>query len=251
MAGELLRLDRVSAGYQDIRALWDVDLTVRAGEITVLLGPNGAGKTTVLSTIAGLLRASSGRIELDGRDITRVPTHLRTRLGVGLVQENKRIFRRRTVEQNLLLGGFWRYDHRRELMDAIEVEYDRFPILRERRTRAAGTLSGGEQQMLAISQVLVAKPKILMLDEPSAGLAPEIARRVLSAVAGLRTTGLGVVLVEQVVHGPLEIADSIGVLELGRIVLLKAKSDIADIGEIERSYFGDYGPDDAARRGAS
>lgn len=241
MTDEVLRLEDVSAGYDDLRALWDINLSVRSGEITVLLGPNGAGKTTLLSTIAGLLRTYSGKILFEGRDVTTLQAHTRARLGLGLVQENKRIFRRRTVEENLMIGGFWRYRRRRDLRAAIEAEYDRFPILRERRDKPAGTLSGGEQQMLAISQVVLAKPRVLMLDEPSAGLAPEIVRRVFSAVAALRDSGMAIILVEQVVHGPLEIADTIGVLDLGRLVLFKAKRDIEDISEIERLYFGEAG----------
>jgi branched-chain amino acid transport system ATP-binding protein len=235
---ELLRLEHVSAGYHDIRAVWDLDLSVRSGEVFVLLGRNGAGKTTVLSTIAGLLRATTGTVTLEGRDITRQSTPARTRLGIGLVQENKRIFRRRTVEENLILGAFWRYRTRRELQGAVDAEYERFPILRQRRARVAGTLSGGEQQMLAIAQVLVAKPKVLMLDEPSAGLAPEIVGRVLRTIANLRETGMGILLVEQMIHGALEIADTIGVLELGRLAMNKPRRDIQDIDEIQRLYFG-------------
>jgi branched-chain amino acid transport system ATP-binding protein len=159
-------------------------------------------------------------------------------LGIGLVQENKRIFRRRTVEENLILGAFWRYRTRRELLGAVDAEYERFPILRQRRARVAGTLSGGEQQMLAIAQVLVAKPKVLMLDEPSAGLAPEIVGRVLRTIANLRETGMGILLVEQMIHGALEIADTIGVLELGRLAMSKPRRDIQDIDEIQRLYFG-------------
>lgn len=237
MSEGLLRVENVSAGYNDIRALWDVSLTVQKGEITVLLGRNGAGKTTLLSTIAGLLRATSGKIFLGDRDLTGLPANKRARGGVGLVQENKRIFRRRTVEENLQLGGFWRHRGKQRFAEAVEREYARFPILEERRTWQAGRLSGGEQQMLAISQALMAEPSVLMLDEPSAGLAPEILNRVWSAVAELRDAGLAIVLVEQVVHGPLEMADTVGVLELGRLVTLRPKSEIEGLDEIQKIYF--------------
>jgi branched-chain amino acid transport system ATP-binding protein len=246
MSAELLRIEGVSAGYHDIRALWEVSLTVRAGEVSVLLGRNGAGKTTLLSTVAGLLRATTGRIVLDGQDLTGLPAHKRARAGLGLVQENKRIFRRRTVEENLQLGAFWRYRSKQQLADAMEREYERFPILHERRSWQAGRLSGGEQQMLAISQALVAQPSVLMLDEPSAGLAPEIMNRVWAAVADLRDAGLAIILVEQVVHGPLEIADTVGVLELGRLVMSRRKDELKDLDEIQRVYFSGATTSDTA-----
>jgi branched-chain amino acid transport system ATP-binding protein len=228
----------LTAGYGDIRALWDLSLTVRAGEITVLFGRNGAGKTTALSTISGILKANAGSIRFNGRDVTSTPVHQRVRLGIALVQENKRIFRRRSVEENLRLGGFWRYPRKRDLSAAMEREFERFPILQERRRLPASTLSGGEQQMLAISQALLAQPSVLMLDEPSAGLAPEIVNRVLKAILELKEQGLGILLVEQLVHQALQIANHVGVLELGRLAMSKPANEVGGASEIQAVYFG-------------
>jgi branched-chain amino acid transport system ATP-binding protein len=236
--GSALRVDNLYAGYGDIMAVSGVSLAVNRGEIVVLFGANGAGKTTTLSAIAGIVHVKSGQIVLDERDVTSVPVHRRVRLGVGLVQENKRIFRRRTVEQNLKLGCFWRYSRKEEIRAALEREFDRFPILRERRKNMAATLSGGEQQMLAISQALVARPTVLMLDEPSAGLAPEVVGRVFNSIAELKEEGMAILMVEQLVHQSLRIADRVGVLELGRVVLMQPASEISDVSEIQSLYFG-------------
>lgn len=238
MADPLLAIEGLTAGYGDIGALWDLSLSVRAGEITVLFGRNGAGKTTALSTIAGILKATAGSIRLNGKEITSAPVHRRVRLGLALVQENKRIFRQRSVEENLRLGGFWRYPKKRELLAAMDREFERFPILNERRQLPASALSGGEQQMLAISQALLAEPSVLMLDEPSAGLAPEIVSRVLKAISDLKEQGLGILLIEQLVHQSLQIADQVTVLELGRLAMSKPASEVKGASDIEAVYFG-------------
>lgn len=216
MTKPLLEVKGVSSGYKDVRALWDVDLTASVGQVTVVFGRNGAGKTTLLSTIAGLLTANSGSITFDGQDVTRQPAHNRSRAGIALVQENKRIFKQRTVDENLVLGG-----HalpRNELKSALNRAYEQFPVLGERRRDLAGALSGGQQQMLGIAQALMPAPRVVMLDEPSMGLAPAIVARLLDVVRRLKSEGLAIVLVEQLVNTAMSVADHVNVLDQGRVV---------------------------------
>ncbi|MFF3671808.1 ABC transporter ATP-binding protein [Microtetraspora malaysiensis] len=242
----MLSVTGVTGGYGDLRVLWDVEVTVRPGRITVVLGRNGAGKTSLLSAVAGLLpTVSQGRIELEGQDLAAAPAHLRVRSGLALVQENKRVFRARTVEENLLLGGYTlggfglRRGARRA---ALEQAYERFPVLWERRRALAGSLSGGQQQMLAIGQALMPGPKLLMLDEPSAGLAPSIVNEVLTMVAALRDQeGLSILLVEQRIEHALEIADDVAVMENGRIITAGPKSAFDDGAVIREVYLGRSG----------
>ena len=235
MNDNLLEVREIAGGYGDLRVLWDVSLTVQAGKATVLLGRNGAGKSTLLFTIAGLLRPASGSICFRGQEITKsAPAH-RTRMGIGFVQENKRVFKRRTVEQNLQLGGHTM--PRKQVKPACEAAYDRFPILGKRRKQLAGALSGGQQQMLAIAQALMPGPALLMLDEPSAGLAPVIVQEVLEAVTALKASGLGILLVEQLVDQALSVADHVAVMEHGRVV---SRSDGAapDLETLRDIYLG-------------
>jgi branched-chain amino acid transport system ATP-binding protein len=231
MSDALLDVRALGAGYGDLRVLWDVSLTVRPGHATVVLGRNGAGKTTLLSTIAGLLRAPAGSVHFLGTDVTRTTAPARTRLGIAFVQENKRVFKRRTVEQNLRLGAYML--PRKEARAAIEPAYERFPILKKKRKEAAGALSGGQQQMLAIAQALMPDPKLLMLDEPSAGLAPVIVQEVLETVSALKASGLGLLLVEQLVDQALSVADDIVVIEHGR-----AAAGTADRAALRDTYLG-------------
>lgn len=233
----LLDVENLSSGYGDIRALWDVTLEVEPGRATVVLGRNGAGKTTLLSAIAGLLPPWTGAIRFDGRDITRERAHQRVKLGFSLVQEGKRVFRKRTVEENLRLAGYATLP-RRAIASAVEQQFERFPILKQRRNLAAATLSGGEQQMLAIAQALIPRPRLLMLDEPTAGLAPTVLHRVFDTIAGLKEEGFAILLVEQVVHAALQIADDVYVLELGRVAYRAGKTEAQDIKSIEDVYFG-------------
>ncbi|WP_405148227.1 ABC transporter ATP-binding protein [Sphaerisporangium sp. NBC_01403] len=232
----------ITGGYGDLRVLWGVDAAVRAGKITVVLGRNGAGKTSLLCAIAGLLpNVGQGKVELDGQDISGARAHRRIRAGLALVQENKRVFHARSVEENLLLGGYLlpgrglRSPARRE---ALEQAYQRFPLLKERRRVPAGSLSGGQQQMLAIGQALMPGPKLLMLDEPSAGLAPAIVNEVLAMVSALRDEGLSILLVEQRIEHALEIADDVAVMENGRIVAAGPKSEFDDGAVIREVYLG-------------
>ncbi|MFF0575871.1 ABC transporter ATP-binding protein [Streptosporangium saharense] len=235
----------VTGGYGDLRVLWGVDVAVRPGRTTVVLGRNGAGKTSLLCAVAGLLpTVSQGTVTLDGRDLGGVPAHRRVRAGLALVQENKRVFHARTVEENLLLGGYalgglsLRSTARRA---ALEQAYQRFPILAERRRAPAGSLSGGQQQMLAIGQALMPGPKLLMLDEPSAGLAPAIVDEVLTMVAALRDEGLSILLVEQRVENALAIADDVVVMENGRVVTSGPKAGFDDGAVIREVYLGRSG----------
>ena len=214
-----LQLTGVTSGYGDIIVVRELSFEARPGEILALLGRNGAGKTTTLRTIAGLIRSTSGTISLDGRSITAQPPYRRAAAGVAFVQEGKRIFRNRTVEDNLVLGAFVTKLKRRQLTERLDVAYTRFPILGERRRLAAGSLSGGQQQMLSIAQALMREPTVLLLDEPSAGLAPAIVGEVFDVVGRLRDEGLAMVLVEQSVGWATSVADKIVVIELGERLL--------------------------------
>lgn len=235
MTDPILEIERLHAGYGDLRVLHSVSLSAIPGRCTVVLGANGAGKTTLLSTIAGVLKAQAGSIRAAGRDLTRMPAHRRMDLGVALVQEGKRIFHQRTVLENLQIGG--RSLSGPERVCAVERAFDRFPTLREKSAQRAGALSGGQQQMLAIAQALIPEPDVLMLDEPSAGLAPIIVKDVLSTVQRLKAEGKAVILVEQLVAEALSVADRVLVLDRGRIVIDRAVEDI-DADEIKQVYLG-------------
>jgi branched-chain amino acid transport system ATP-binding protein len=188
-AGTLLRVENLRSGYGPIEALKGVSLEVRPGEIVTLVGANGAGKTTLLMTISGLIRPRAGRIAFDGADITGRPSHRITRLGIGQSPEGRKIFPRLTVLENLEMGAFTRTD-RNEIRQTLERSFELFPILKERRSQAGGTLSGGEQQMLAIARALMAKPRLLLLDEPSLGLAPMLVIRIFDAIRDLNRQGM-------------------------------------------------------------
>jgi branched-chain amino acid transport system ATP-binding protein len=208
----------LTCGYGDITVVRELSFEARAGEVLALLGRNGAGKTTTLKAVSGLVRSTSGRITVGGRDITSVAPYRRIAHGLAFVQEGKRIFRERTVEENLVLGLFAVRGRRRLLPDRLDEAYARFPILGEKRDLPAGSLSGGQQQMLSIAQALTRRPSILLLDEPSAGLAPAIVGEVYEVIAALRDDGMTVVLVEQAVGWAASVADRIAVLETGRKV---------------------------------
>jgi branched-chain amino acid transport system ATP-binding protein len=236
--GVVLSVRNLATGYGDLKVIWDVSLDVRAGAVSALLGRNGAGKSTTLRALSGLNRVSSGSILFNGEDVTRDSAPRRIRKGMGIVQENKRIFRRRTVEENLMLGGYTRRLRRNPLREATEEIYEIFPPLRERARTVAGQLSGGQQQMLAIGQALMSRPLLLMLDEPSAGLAPAIVAEVVNTVAALKSTGLGILLVEQSVEAAMAVADHVTVLDVGRVVMDGAASEIDDMAVLKDAYFG-------------
>jgi branched-chain amino acid transport system ATP-binding protein len=212
----MLEVRDLSVSYGDLRVLWGVSLRVGAGELVALIGPNGAGKTTALKAIAGLLPVDGGQVTLDGASLLGEPPYTRIRRGLSLVPEGRGLFPAMTVRENLELGGF-AVPPPDGLRAAIDRVSTLFPILAARRGQLAGTLSGGEQQMLAIAMALLSRPRLLVLDEPSLGLAPVVVDQLYQAVAGLRRDGLTILLVEQQVFLALELADRAYVLETGRI----------------------------------
>lgn len=234
----LLDLRGLCVSYGPVEAVHQVDLDVRAGEIVTVIGPNGAGKTTLLSAAMGLL-PSKGEIWLDGQRIAKPSVESMVERGVGLVPEKRELFGEMSVEDNLLLGGFslWRKGQR-DQSGRMEEVFAIFPRLKERRAQMASTLSGGERQMLAIGRALMAKPRLLMLDEPSLGLAPLIVKEVLQVVASLRNHGVSVLLVEQNARAALKVADRAYVLEMGAVALTGAAKDLLNDRRIIETYLG-------------
>jgi branched-chain amino acid transport system ATP-binding protein len=233
-----LELDAVSSGYGDLTVIRDVSFAVPPGNISVLLGRNGAGKTTLLKTIAGLLPVSRGDIRIGGESVIKEPAYRRQMRGLGFVQENKRIFKRRSVEENLRMGAYASKLGRKEVAERIAEAYDRFSVLAAKRKHVAGYLSGGEQQMLAISQAMISHPRLLLLDEPFSGLAPSVVQVVMEAVRRIKIDeGRTVLMVEQSVDLALSIADHVLVLDVGRIVHSGRPTD-PDIRKVaEDTYF--------------
>ena len=244
MTGDEMALEAqgIQAGYGDLQVLRDVSVHVWPGKLSVLLGSNGAGKTTTLRAVSGLNAVTAGAVTLFGNDVTRLGPADRVRLGLSYVMEGKRLFHRRTVEENLLIGGVTKLRGRRSLRRQADKMYERFPVLGERRRSRAGELSGGQQQMLAIAQALMTEPKVLLLDEPSGGLAPIVVKQVLGIVDELKADGLGVLLVEQAAADALRIADHVTVLNVGRGVIDKPAADISDVSEIQHAYLGGHRP---------
>jgi len=238
VAGEIvLRLENVDAFYGPIHALRGVSLTVRSGQVVTLLGANGAGKSTTLRVISGLVACASGRIEFLGRDITRSAAHLTPHLGLIHVPEGRRIFKGMTVRENLELGSFTLADEaerRRRLDHAFEI----FPLLKERQRRDAAYLSGGEQQMLAIGRALMADPKLLLLDEPSMGLAPRLVAEIMRIITRLNEAGTTILLVEQNTKVALKHADYGYVLETGRIILEGDAEALRKDEDVTKAYLG-------------
>jgi len=233
----MLTVERLAIRYRQVPAVQDVSLAVRAGEIVALLGSNGSGKSSTLRALAGLQMPAAGRIAFESRDITRDPAHLRAARGLTLVPEGRRLFPKLSVEKNLRLGAYTR----RNPAD-LEVSMDRvftlFPVLKERRLQLAGTLSGGEQQMLAIGRGLMARPKLLMLDEPSWGIAPKLVTKILDTIAEINASGITVLLVEQNVHRALALAHRAYVIQTGRVVLEGTGKELLDNSTLQRAYLG-------------
>jgi branched-chain amino acid transport system ATP-binding protein len=236
-ASAVLELRDVRVHYGPIEALHGVSLRVDAGSIVTLIGANGAGKSTTLRTISGLLAPSAGRITFEGRPIHGLPPHDILGLGIGHVPEGRQIFPDLTVWENLRLGAF-RERRPREIADRLEATLTRFPVLRERTRQLGGTLSGGEQQMLAIGRALMAGPRLLMLDEPSLGLAPLYVERVVEIVKTLNAAGIAILLVEQRAQAALRIARRGYVLETGRVVLSDEGSRLLENEDVKRAYLG-------------
>ncbi len=233
----MLELTDVHVQYGNIRSLQGVSMRVDQGELVALIGSNGAGKTTTLRTISGLLRPSPGTITFEGTDIHRASTDRIVGLGISHCPEGRRIFGGLSVRENLILGAVSRTDHGEIAADEQNV-FDLFPLLKERLRQAGGTLSGGEQQMLAIGRALMSRPRLLLLDEPSLGLAPLMVERIFETIAELKNQGRTILLVEQNVHHALDIADRAYVMETGRITLEGPADVLRRDPQVERSYLG-------------
>lgn len=233
----MLTLKSVHSYYGSLHVLKGISLHVRQGEIVALLGANGAGKTTTLRTISGLLKPRKGLIDFLGEDISRLGAETIVQRGVAHVPEGRRVFSSLSVAANLELGAFARRDHQAVRADLDELQ-DRFPILRERAKQPAGTLSGGEQQILAIARALMARPKLLLLDEPSMGLAPRLVKQVFEIISGLKETGATILLIEQNARAALKVADRGYVMETGSISLDGSAAELMDHNEVKRAYLG-------------
>ena len=233
--GKILEVNDINVYYNQIHAIRDVSLDVNEGEIVALIGANGAGKSTTLRTISGLLRSKTGSIIFDGEDISRTDAYKLVGKGLAQVPEGRRIFLQMTVQENLDMGAFTRKDDVRESLNAI---FEQFPRLKERRNQVAGTLSGGEQQMLAMSRALMSRPKLLMLVEPSMGLSPILVQLVFDIIKELNDAGTTILLVEQNAEMALEIADRAYVLESGAIKLSGTGAELAASEEIKKAYLG-------------
>ena len=235
----MLRIRNLEAGYGRLRVLKNISMHVNPGEIVTIIGANGAGKTTLLSTIAGLIRATSGEIRFQNQEFTRLAASRIPRQGCVMVPEGRQVFASMTVEENLLLGGHCLdRDGRKELPALLEHQYGLFPILRDRRRQLAGTLSGGEQQMLAMARALMSRPSLVMMDEPSTGLAPLIVRDIFQVIVQLRQEGNTVLLVEQNAKAALGIADRGYVLETGKVILQGTAEDLLANKDVQRAYLG-------------
>ena len=231
----LLSVERLVATYRGLRALHGVDLEVAAGEIVAVVGANGAGKSTLLRAISGQMQMT-GSITFDGKQIGRLPAHQINRIGIGLVPEGRRLFPRLSVEDNLRLGAYAKRGPDR--FRPLDLVFELFPRLQERLAQRAETLSGGEQQMLAIGRALMTAPRLLMLDEPSQGIMPRLVDDILAAIQRIRTLGLTVLIVEQRLAETLAIADRAYVLQTGRVVMSGPASQIAGDAEVRRAYLG-------------
>jgi branched-chain amino acid transport system ATP-binding protein len=232
----LLEVEDLRVAYGGIEALRGISFTVDEGEIVTLLGANGAGKTTTLRTVSGLLRPKSGLVTFDGHRLDSVPAHQIVRLGLGHVPEGRRIFPRMTVRENLLMGAYYRNDNLHGDMDRV---FELFPVLRERVAQDGGTLSGGEQQMLAIGRALMSRPRLLLLDEPSMGLAPMIVGRIFDIIREINENGTTVLLVEQNAAQALRLAGRGYVLETGEIVMSDAASSLLADDRVRAAYLGE------------
>ena len=232
----MLRLEGVSASYRGLKALQGIDIAVEAGEVVAVVGANGAGKSTLLKTIAGQV-ATEGAITFEGESLRRMAPHRIARLGINLVPEGRRLFPRLSVEDNLRLGAYAR-KHDPDRFGPLDLVFERFPRLKERLPQRAETLSGGEQQMLAIGRALMTKPRLLMLDEPSQGIMPRLVDDIQAAVTRIRGLGVTVLIVEQRLAEALAIADRAYVLQTGRVVMSGPAATVAADADVRRAYLG-------------
>ncbi len=236
MRSELLKVKNLDVKYEDVQVLWNVSLEVNEGELVAIIGANGAGKSTLLKTITGLIEPSSGEIVFLKQKLNGLLPHEIVKRGLSLIPERRELFGNLTVYENLLVGGYT--VDKEELEDRMKWVYNYFPILKERKNQLARTLSGGEQQMLAIARGLMSKPKLLMLDEPSLGLAPKISNEVFKLVEKLNSEGITILLVEQNVKKTLKIADRAYVLENGKITLEGESKQLAENDTVKKAYLG-------------
>lgn len=236
----MLRVESVTAFYGAIQALRNVSIHVSAGEIATLLGANGAGKTTLMKVISGIHPLTKGRLLFGGQNIAGLPGERILRLGIGQVPEGRQIFAPLTVMDNLTLGAYVRFkrEEKNEVFRDLQAIFELFPVLKERQKQRAGTLSGGEQQMVAIGRTLMARPKLLLLDEPSMGLAPRVVTDIFKAIQTLRTRGTTIFLVEQNAKAALKVADRGYIIETGRIILEGETEDLLNNKEVQRAYLG-------------
>ncbi len=234
----LLEVSDLKVYYGVIQAIKGISFEVNQGEVVALIGANGAGKTTTLHTISGLLPAKEGKIIFDGKDISKVPAHKIVSMGMAHVPEGRRIFQELSVLENLKLGAYTR-KNKAEIAESIEMVYDKFPRLKERKNQVAGTLSGGEQQMLAMGRALMSKPRIILMDEPSMGLSPLLVSEIFEIIKEIRNSGTTVLLVEQNAKKALSIADRAYVLETGNITLSGDASKLINDESIKKAYLGE------------
>ncbi len=234
----LLTVDKLRAGYGPIDALHDLSIEVQEGEIVALIGANGAGKTTTLMSISGLMKVRSGAIHFNGQNITRTPSHEVVRLGLAQSPEGRKIFPRLSVLENLEMGAFTRNDTK-GIADDIATAFAMFPILKERKNQPGGLLSGGQQQMLAIARALMIRPKLLLLDEPSLGLAPQIVVQIFEVIRDLNQKGMSILLVEQNARMALKVAHRGYVLETGRVTMTDKAATLLDDPRIRAAYLGE------------
>ncbi|WP_322870136.1 ABC transporter ATP-binding protein [Streptomyces goshikiensis] len=234
----LLKVEDLKVAYGKIEAVKGISFEVNEGEIVCLVGTNGAGKTTTLRTLSGLLKPAGGTITFDGKPLTQVPAHKIVSLGLAHSPEGRHIFPRLTITENLQLGAFLRTD-KESIEKDVQRAYEMFPILGERRKQAAGTLSGGEQQMLAMGRALMSRPKLLMLDEPSMGLSPLMMQKIMATIAELKATGTTILLVEQNAQAALSLADQAHVMEIGKIVLSGTGQDLLHNEDVRKAYLGE------------
>ena len=232
----MLKVNNLIVRYGMIEAIKGISFDVNDGEIVTLIGANGAGKTTTLQTISGLLKPYNGTIEFDGKDLTKISSHKIVKLGIAQCPERRRIFADQTVEENLLLGAYTRKDN--DIDNDLKKMYALFPRLEERKTQLGGTLSGGEQQMLAMARALMAKPKIMILDEPSMGLSPLLVNEIFDIIKEINSNGTSILLVEQNAKKALQISDRAYVLETGKITKAGTGEELLNSEDIKKSYLG-------------
>ncbi len=234
----LLTVENLEVYYGVIRALKGISFEVNEGEVVALIGSNGAGKTTTLHTVTGLLRARSGSIQFEGKELTKIPAHKIVSMGMAHVPEGRRVFQQLTVLENLKLGAYTRRD-KGQIAHTLAKVYERFPRLKERKNQIAGTLSGGEQQMLAMGRALMSNPKIILMDEPSMGLSPLLVTEIFDIIQEIKAAGTTVLLVEQNAKKALSVADRAYVLETGSIALSGNAADLMNDDSVKKAYLGE------------